>query len=507
MGELRKLLTVAAAIALASPASAAWNVAQSKHFVIYANEDPRELRDFAVKLEQFDGAARWAMTMDDPQVGDGNRLTVFLLPSASDVRQVLHAGGAGIDGFYSGRVTGSLAYVPRHLDGPIGDPEQVFFHEYSHHLMEQALERPYPTWYVEGFAEFLSTAKVAPDGSVTIGAPLNVRAQALLHGERVRVETLLEGLKDRSSLMEADAFYAWSWLLADYLQLNQQRKGQLKTYLDALQNGEGSLPAAQRAFGDLKQLDKELFFYRLQRFSGFKISASKAPMSPISVQPLSPGAAQVLPLRAKLKAMPFKVADELLPKLREIESRYPGDELVETTLAEAELNAHHAPAAQAAAERALKANPRNVEAIVFKARAIEDTAPAEHGPARQAAFDTARALLVSANKLDTEDPEPLYEFFRSFLRQGLPPTDNAVAALHYASDLAPQDLAVRMTSALAYLRVGKNKEARTVLAVVAYSPHQNAMIDTAKRMIADIDAGNAAAALLETKVPVALAGH
>jgi hypothetical protein len=57
-----------------------------------------------------------------------------------------------------------------------------------------------------------------------------------------------------------------------------------------------------------------------------------------------------------------------------------------------------------------------------------------------------------------------------------------------------------MNSALAYLRVGKTKEARTALSVVAYSPHDNPMIDTAKRMIADIDAGNGTAALMETTV-------
>jgi hypothetical protein len=83
---MRNLLAFAAAAAIASPAAAAWNVAQSKHFVIYANENPRELRDFATKLERFDGAARTAMRMDDPLVGNGNRLTVFVLPSPADVR-------------------------------------------------------------------------------------------------------------------------------------------------------------------------------------------------------------------------------------------------------------------------------------------------------------------------------------------------------------------------------------------------------------------------------------
>jgi hypothetical protein len=52
------------------------------------------------------------------------------------------------------------------------------------------------------------------------------------------------------------------------------------------------------------------------------------------------------------------------------------------------------------------------------------------------------ANLRRSDKLDTEDPEPLMEFYRAFVRQGLPVTDNAVAALHYASDLAPQDVGV-----------------------------------------------------------------
>jgi hypothetical protein len=55
---VRNLLAFVAIGAMASPASAAGNVAQSKHFVIYANEDPRDLRDFATRLERFDGAAR-----------------------------------------------------------------------------------------------------------------------------------------------------------------------------------------------------------------------------------------------------------------------------------------------------------------------------------------------------------------------------------------------------------------------------------------------------------------
>ena len=43
------------------------------------------------------------------------------------------------------------------------------------------------------------------------------------------------------------------------------------------------------------------------------------------------------------------------------------------------------------------------------------------------------------------------EFYMAFLGEGIAPTANALAALHYASDLAPQDLGMRMNSAMAYL--------------------------------------------------------
>ena len=116
---------------------------------------------------------------------------------------------------------------------------------------------------------------------------------------------------------------------------------------------------------------------------------------------------------------------------------------------------------------------------------------------RRDAFELARQTLIAANKLDTEDPEPLYEFYRSFLEEGLRPTANALAALHYASDLAPQDLGVRMNSAIAYLNEGKPKDASSTLTVVAYSPHVGQMGALARRMITDIDHGNAKSALEE----------
>lgn len=502
---MRNLLACTATLILAfsSPASAAWNVAQSRHFVIYANESSGQLSDFANKLERFDQAARLAMRMDDPDQGKGNRLKIFVLSTPQDVRSVIGDKTGWIAGAYTGRVSGSLAYVPRSLDNPRVDPDDIFFHEYTHHLMMQALDRPYPEWYVEGFAEFLSTAKVDRDGSVEFGAPLNNRAYAILDGPQMSFEELAGGITPRMSNDDRNGFYARSWLLAHYLQMSDKRKGQLNLYLQALSDGKAPLAAAQQVFGDLKQLDKELNAYRTQRFVGVKILGTHIQPGPVQVQPLSAGASQVIPLLAKIEYAPRSPeAEQLAAKVRLIEARYPGDDLVEKTLAQAELDSGHPQAAEAAASRALKANPADTAAMVSEGRAIEDEAASTTGDARKAAFERARGEFVAANKLDTEDPNALFEFFRSFVKEGLRPTANAIAALHYASDLAPQDLSVRMNSGIAYLREGKPKDARATLAVVAYSPHQNPAQDIAKRMISDIDAGTPNAALMELRAAV-----
>ena len=85
------------------------------------------------------------------------------------------------------------------------------------------------------------------------------------------------------------------------------------------------------------------------------------------------------------------------------------------------------------------------------------------GAERHQLFEQARQIFIVANKIDTEDPEPLYDFYKSYVLEGVRPTDNAIAAMHYASDLVPQDAGLRMNSAIAYLNQNKLQEARATL--------------------------------------------
>lgn len=500
-------LAAVAAGLFSVPASAAWHVAESKHFVIYADDNPKHLLQFAGELERFDQAVRFATRMDDPDVGKANRLTVFVVPSEKDVRSIMGDKSGFFAGFYTGRVAGSLAYVPKQMDNDEPDKNAVFFHEYTHHLMKQDLARPYPEWYVEGYAEFFSTPEFVKDGSVWLGRIVQGRAYGLIAGPQLPIETLLQGMQPGMTNVQRDIFYGRSWLLSHYLLMDKDRHGQLSTYLAAISSGSSSTDAAAKAFGDLKRLDTDLNAYKGKPLYKFKVPGSAIHLQPIAITPLSAGASQVILTRARLKyGVKPEEAAIMAAQLRAIEAVYPGDVLVETTLGQAELDSSHPQAAEAAADRALKSNPQSTDALVLKGLALSERADAIENDNRHALFEEARQSFIAANKLDTEFPEPLFEFYRTFAREGVRPNANALAALHYASDLAPQDLGVRMNSAIAYLNEDKPKEARYTLTVVAYSPHVGAMGEMARRMIADIDADKPRAALSEMS-PAKSAGN
>ena len=155
-------------------------------------------------------------------------------------------------------------------------------------------------------------------------------------------------------------------------------------------------------------------------------------------------------------------------------------------LAEAEWVANDFVAAEAAADRAIALMPNSAEALIWKGRAIHSRASLK---LPGASFSDARAIFGRANRLDPENPEPLLYFYRSFRAQRVRPTANAIAALHYAAELAPQDLDLSLELALQHVADGDGAKARPALVRAAQHPHGGALSARATALIALIDAG------------------
>lgn len=485
-------------LALPAVADAAWRVADTRHFVIYSEQDAASLRTFADRLERYDQAMRLLRGLGDPEISPANRLTIYVVPDVQAVRKLVESGRRGLAGFYIPRAAGSIAIVPRRMFASGNydlSVQNVLLHEYAHHFLYRNFTAAYPSWFIEGFAEFHATAKLAHDGAVEIGAAPLYRAYGLATVS-LPIEKLLSlGAGDLSD-PQWDALYGRGWLLMHYLSFEPSRKGQLGAYLTALNGGKASLEAATAVFGELRQLERELAAYlRQRRLRGLRIDGAVLKVAPATVRDLDAGEAAMMDVRIRSKrGMDEESAKALVPVARAAAAEFPSHAPAQTMLAEVELDAHNFAEGEAAADRALRADAESVDALICKGRATMALA-SKAGTQDPTVWQEARRWLVAANRLDPRNPKPLQLFYTSFHAAGSPPTANAVAGLISAFSFAPEDRNLRLMVAHQYLVDGKAAEARKALAPIAFDPHAGHMAAAVAPIIEAIDRGDTVGAL------------
>jgi tetratricopeptide (TPR) repeat protein len=501
---MKTLIKLAAAALLAfAPAAALaeWREASSKHFLVYSEGSAQSVRDFAAKLEKFDKAMRLRLGLEDLDLGPANRVTVYVVDNVAEVRRLgRFSPGSSVYGFYSGRAVGSIAVVPRSSGtGGLGsiEPATILLHEYSHHLMMQNAAVAYPAWFREGFAEFNSTARFEKDGSIGFGAAANHRAWGLLAMPPLPIETLFNPNRRKLSQEQWEAtVYGRGWLLTHYLMFEPKRTGQLAKYITAMNSGTGSLEAARAAFGDLDVLDEELRTYVKQRRIPYvRVRAEALLPEPVALRTLSPGESAIMDLRMRSKVGVTKEdSARVAREMAQAAAPWPNHPAVQGALAEALFDAGNLDGAEAAAARAIAADPKNVDGLIYRARVA--MARAKAAPARDAAvWREVRRLIALANRADPNDPEPLILYYQSFAVQGQAPTRNAVEGLLQAYALAPQDGGLRMNVARQLLVDGQAAEARRALAPLAYDPHGGPLGQAVAAIVAKLDESGAKAAL------------
>ena len=490
---LRFACFLAAIAGAASPAAAEWSRAVTPHFVIYSDQPADQLRSYATRLESFDQAVRFARGVDDPLPTPANKLTIYAVRDLPTIQRIYGSGGVG--GFYIPLAGYSVAFVP--LDTAPATrvevtAENVFFHEYAHHLMYQNLNAALPLWLSEGFAEFFSTAKFEPDGSVGLGAPALHRAEILLANlmAPLPIETMVGGNWKQLRHHYLEEVYGRGWLLTHYLTFNAPRKGQLERYVAGIQQGKPALASAREAFGDLKRLEIELKRYvRSTSFPYIKVPASRFKPGSVSIETLTPGeAAYVEVLMKSRSGVSDEEAQRLVPRARLIAARYPNDASVQAWLAEAEIDAKNYDLGIAAANRALALKPRSIDALLQKGRAF--IRRAEEEESYKPDWTAVRQIFVAANRIDPDDPRALIGFYQSYDEAGLKPTSSAVEGLLYAFELAPQDRTLRWMVMRELVSQGRGPEAASAIKPLAYAPHGGKAAEGAQAVLELIEAGD-----------------
>lgn len=475
-------------------AKAEWLQASSEHFVVYANDSQADIRRISDQLERYHAAIASVVSVQLAPPSPSNRVTVYVVSGEAEVRKLYGEGSKYIGGFYLPRAGGSLAIVPRVMTGS-GAPEfsmVALLHEYAHHYMISTSSFPMQRWYSEGGAEFFASAGFRSDGGVDIGKPAMHRAAELLvpgFARDVKVADLLDppaaSEKPRAGY---DAFYGKSWLLFHYLTFNQARAPQMGRYLHLMAQGKTSREAGLAVFGDFDQLERELDNYlNRSRMMMLKLPAAMLTVGPIEVRRLSAGEAAIMPVRIRSRrGVDDEQAKALLVEARAVAARFPDDPAVQAALAEAEYDAGNDKEAIAAADAALAKDPSQVNAYVQKGYALFRIAA--KAPDEAAAYAKARAVFVALNRREIDHPLPLIYFYRSYVEQGKEPTPLALQGLARAAELAPFDLGLRMTLAMAQIQHHQFAEARRSLGPVAYNPHGGGLAEAAQRVLARLDA-------------------
>src|SRR5699024_1940100 len=136
------------------------------------------------------------------------------------------------------------------------------------------------------------------------------------------------------------------------------------------------------------------------------------------------------------------------------------------------------------------------EAMIVKGAALMNLAKANPAAAN---WDQIRSFFTAANRIDTENAEPLVEYYRTYVAQGIAPTQNAWDGLEYALALAPQDDKLRLEVVGQFLTTGRRDTARAAIVPLAYSPHAGKAHDTVRKILDGIDARNTQQATIAWK--------
>jgi hypothetical protein len=471
---LRKLLLILSITLFAAPAYAGWLRAESQHFIVYTQGDEASARNAATRLEKLDALQRSLTGLtraDEAKKANPAKVSVYMLAKTAEVAALA---GGDVLGYYSASVRGPIAVTTRENDADQTFPaELVLFHELTHHFMFQYFPATYPTWYQEGFADFIGASAIDDSNKVTIGKAV-VNRYYSLRGERSRSWIPVGGLLSTKSYDDygsrIDLLYAEGWLLTHYLNFNKPRAGQLARYLAAINGGKPFAAAATEAFGDLARLDRELQAYaELNKFPISIIPLESSDIGTVAVTPVS--AAQSALMQADIRLGSGILASDaarFAQAVAKIATAFPDDPVALRIRAEADrLAGDRADEATTVAHWATVA-PRDAKMLMHRAQLAVDALVVEKS-GDVAAWNRAHDMMLDAHRAALKDSQILKAYFDGFVAQGVLPPVGAHNALYLALSATPQDNELRYQLAADFEKRGLIEDAIGTIRPAAYA--------------------------------------
>lgn len=260
-----------------------WVEVQSAHFTVISDAREKEARHI---LDQFE-RMRWVFGNLFPKaIADPAQPVVVVAAKTGktfesmEPADYLGRGKLRLGGYFLHTLEKN--YILLRLDAEYQHPYATVYHEYTHLQFASASEWM-PLWLNEGLAAFMQNTEIR-NKDVVLGEP---SAEDILY---LRTHSMVP----LSVLFKVDAaspyyheeekgsvFYAESWALTHFLMMTDRanHSHRLNEYIELVSRNEEPIAAAEKAFGDLGQLQRAVEGYvHAGSYRVFAISSATAPI-------------------------------------------------------------------------------------------------------------------------------------------------------------------------------------------------------------------------------------
>lgn len=489
-----------------------WFRADSAHFTVYSDAPQAEVARLLTRLEKFryllrsyvrlaegegDAEPRLELTYFAGQGGldtvapESPEYTIGVYKSCEEGVQ-----GFGVHMFYD--AADHLALEKR----PENEGLSYIFEAYARHFFYRHSYERTPTWFIDGFAHYFSTARFEGDLAIVGQAPEAIATH--LHRLRGHMRYSVD-YKDLLNQNETGSdkyigaagvkleYQSRAWIFTHYILSSQENRKKFSLYLANLQKGDAPEKAFEQAFGfKVSKLSWELKMYMSSKLQAARLTFKALPVADAVFETLPEGAENLVVPRAMMKGCAgARKGPGLLDDVRRAAAAYPNDARAKLTLARAEMLWGDPHAALGAVDGLTKdtANAAEAHYLTGRARLRLGQLPA-----------AADAFFASAD-IAPDAPETSYYLGKALLAKVGAPDPDGLGALVRAWQLAPEVDAYALDAGLAYAYLGDGETAVKVLRTVADNPRGRSLAGVAEGAMKDVRSGagrDAALALLRS---------
>ncbi len=435
-----------------------WVEVHSPHFTIVSDASEKQARHVLDQLERM----RWVFQKLYPNtnVAGDEPILVFAAKNSKTFQTVepaayLGKGQLNLAGYFLR--TQDRNYILLRLDAEEEQhPFATIYHEYTH-LQFSSIAEWLPLWLNEGTAEFFQNTQVR-DKEILIGQPDPNNILYLRQERLIPLPVLFK--VDASSPyyheeQKGSVFYAESWALTHYLNITDHEKGthRLSDYQQYVRNHEDSAVAAEKAFGDLKQLQSALEGYIAHaQYKEFVMNSAAAPIdeSSYKTEPLTPVQADTFRAEILANVQRENEARDLAASVLKAD---PNNVPARETMGALEMRSGKMDAARDWYAQAVKLDPTDAVANFYFA-----SLSVQQGHLEDEAIEPSLRKAIEAHPTYAGD----YEALASFLAMRHRNDAEALSLIRKAITLDPGNFTFRINAANILAQMGNMDDAITV---------------------------------------------